>query len=538
MTMRYFRFMSNESCIVAAFLSLMLSGLPAFAQEQGVDAAMPKFDVLEFAIEGNTRLTDLAIERAVMPFLGEGKTLNDVEAARTALEAAYRDAGYLTVVVSIPEQDVGGGEVRLNVLEGQVERLRVKGAEYHLASGIKKQLPELAPGNVPYFPQVQRELDALNRSSDLKAAPVLKAGRSAGTVEVQIEVEDELPLHGSIDYNNRQSVNTTAQRLAGTLRYDNLWQSGHSASLTAQVSPEKTDEVRTAAGTYVLPVGGGGDALALYSVVSRSKLATLAGSPGLGLLGNTNIYGFRYVLALPGLENFSQSLSLGLDYKDVKQSVIVANSAELPTPITYAPMVLAYAANWLGNGSVTTFDATATHGVRGLFGSNDEAFNAKRHGASASFFALRSGIRHSETISRWTLSGKLEVQVASGPLVSNEQFAAGGAESVRGYYEGERVGDNATRWAIEARTPKLNLAGKGSPWALSGIAFYEGARLRTQQPGALQPPVRLLRGTGVGLRATGSHGLSLDIDWAYALDDADLTRAGDSRVLARLLLDF
>jgi hemolysin activation/secretion protein len=74
-----------------------------------------RFDVLEFEIEGNTVLPALAIERAVYPFLGPGKTIDDVQGARAALEKAYQDAGYLTVVVDVPPQQVKGGKVVLAV---------------------------------------------------------------------------------------------------------------------------------------------------------------------------------------------------------------------------------------------------------------------------------------------------------------------------------------------------------------------------------------------------------------------------------------
>jgi hemolysin activation/secretion protein len=519
-----------------AFLALALAAHPVAAADAG--DVSPKFDIMEYAVEGNTTLADIDIERAVMPHLGEDRTLQDVEAARSALEGAYRDTGYLTVVVSIPEQDVSAGLVTLSVLEGKVERLRVKGAEYHLTSDIKRKLPELAAGNVPHFPKVQREIDALNSSADLKGALVLKAGRAPGMVEVQMDVEDSLPVHGSVDLNNRQSANTTPTRLSGTVRYDNLWQARHSASLTLQTSPEKTDEVRTAAATYVAPIDARGNALVLYSVFSRSKLASLSGSPGLGLLGNSNIYGARYAMALPSDDSFGQALSVGFDYKDVKQSVVVAGSAELPTPITYTPLVVAYNGNWMGNGRTTGLAATATYGVRGLFGNHDEEFAAKRSGASASFFTLRTSVEHTEIIQRWALSGKLELQLASGPLVSNEQFAAGGAESVRGYLEGERVGDQGLRWALELRTPKINFLKNASPIGLTGLAFFEGVKLRTLQPVYPQPSTQALQSAGLGLRLTASHGLSFAFDLAYAMNDADLTRSGDTRVHSRLLLDF
>ncbi|WP_162888674.1 ShlB/FhaC/HecB family hemolysin secretion/activation protein [Dechloromonas sp. HYN0024] len=531
---------SSSPVGVLSRIALCLMALQFGPSAQAIDAdpAIPRFDILEYDVEGNTRLSDVDIEQAITPFLGEGKTLQDVEAARGALEAAYHKAGYLTVLVSIPEQKVDDGNVRLRVIEGQIERLRIKNAEFHSSSRIKQQLPELAAGKIPYFPEVQRQLEALNRSADLKATPVLKAGRSPGLVEVQIEVDDDLPVHGSLELNNRQSPNTTPTRLSGSLRYDNLWQLGHSASLNFQSSPEKTDEVRMVAGTYVMPTDDRGNALVMYAVISRSKFASLAGSPGLGMLGNSNIYGTRYAMALPGLENFTHSLSLGLDYKDVKQTVVVAGSSELPTPITYVPLVAAYNSNWLGNASTTSFDATATLGMRGLLGNNEAEFAGKRQGASADFLALRGGLLHTESIGRWSLAGKLDLQFASGPLVSNEQFSAGGAESVRGYQESERVGDRAVRLAFEMRTPKVNLMKAGEPLWLSGLAFYEGAKLWTMQPVYPQPSTQLLRGAGIGLRLAGKHGLSFDLDLARALDNADMTRSGDLRVHSRLLWNF
>jgi len=499
----------------------------------------PKFDILEFVVEGNSRLPDLVIERAVTPFLGEGKKFADIEAARAALENKYHDAGFLTVLVSIPEdQDAATGVISIAVVEGEIDRLRVRGAEYTMSSGIKARVPELAEGKVPNFTQVQRELDALNRGADLKVTPVLKPGRTPGKVAIELEVEDGLPLHGSLDFSNRQSANTTSQRLTANARYDNLWQSRHSASLTLQTSPQKTDEVRVGALTYVIPVGADGDALALYTVVSRSTLASLSNSPGLGLLGNTNIYGMRYAMPLPGYEKYSHSLSLGIDYKDVQQSVVVAGTPGVATPITYAPLVAAYNGGWTGNQRTLGLDAGLSLGMRGLLGNNPAEFTAKRLGASADFAALRLGVRYNEIVGRWSLSAKLDSQFASGPLVTNEAFAAGGAESVRGYLESERIGDSAFRYSFEARTPRLPLSGKLSQLNINGIGFYEGARLRTLQPVFPQTDVTWLRGTGLGLRVSGYRGLSLDVDWARALHAGDITRVSDNRIHARLMMEF
>ena len=171
---------------------------PAAAAAAAALPALPAFDIFEYVVDGNSVLGVEAIERAVSPFLGERKTLREVEAARAALERAYHEAGFLTVLVSIPEQKVDDGTVALRVVEATVDTLSVKGAEFTLPSGVRSRVPELAAGNVPNFTKLQTQLAAVNRGADAKATPILRAGKIPGTVEAQLDIEDQLPLHGNI----------------------------------------------------------------------------------------------------------------------------------------------------------------------------------------------------------------------------------------------------------------------------------------------------------------------------------------------------
>ncbi|MFX7705295.1 POTRA domain-containing protein, partial [Acinetobacter baumannii] len=77
------------------------------------------------------------IEEAIYPFLGPGKTSEDVEKARAALEKAYHDKGFQTVSVAVPQQNVTGGVVTLKVSELKVGRLRVKNSRYFDLDRIK-----------------------------------------------------------------------------------------------------------------------------------------------------------------------------------------------------------------------------------------------------------------------------------------------------------------------------------------------------------------------------------------------------------------
>ena len=522
----------------AAGLHLLAAG-PAAAQAAGADSAtVSRFDIYQYVVEGNSTLSEPAIETAVSGHMGEQKSLTDVEAARAALEKAYHDAGFLTVVVSIPDQAVDTGEVLLKVVEATVDRLRVRGANYTLPSAVLAGVPELAEGKVPNFNTMQAQLSAVNRGADTRVTPVLRAGRVPGTVEVQLDIDDQLPLHGSVELNNRQTPNTTAARLSASLRYDNLLQRGHSLGLTLQTAPQRPADAQVVALNYMLPGMTAQEAWAMYFVHSRSAFDTLANAPGLGLLGNSDTFGLRYNLPVGAGSDATQRLSGGLDFKKIEQTITVQHAGSFDAPIRYVPVVANYSANLIDDAATSVVDAGLTVGLRGLFGNSDARFAAKRAGASAQFLAMRLGLQHSRTLAGWTLSARMDSQLATGPLVPTEQMVAGGADSVRGYFEGERSGDLGLRISLEARTPAFAIWGVASPWRLTGLALIDAARLRTLQAQPLQLALHSLAGAGLGLRLTAPGGVSIELDAVRALLRGDLTADGAYRVNARAVWGF
>ena len=122
-------------------LCLAMLALPGLARAQETVAAAPavperQVTIEEYLVRGNTVLDARAIEAAVTPFLGPGRTLKDVEGARDALVAAYQARGYQSVYVDLPEQQVEQGVVVLQVSETKVGRLRVVGAQNRVNPGL------------------------------------------------------------------------------------------------------------------------------------------------------------------------------------------------------------------------------------------------------------------------------------------------------------------------------------------------------------------------------------------------------------------
>jgi hemolysin activation/secretion protein len=520
-------------------ITVLQSPLTARAAEPVAAAAakpVKLFPVLEYRVEGNTVLRAIDIERAVTPYLGEAKSIQDVEAARRSLEKLYHDHGYQTVLVNIPQQEVSSGIVRLSVLEAPVGKLEIKGSRYHSLQVITATVPQLQGGVVPDFNEVQKELAQVNHTQDMHVTPVLRASATPGEVDVDLDVQDALPLHATIEANNRYSANTAQLRLIGEVDYDNLFQLGQSLSVQYQTAPADVDEAKIWSLSYVIPMKNG-LVWALYAVRSDSNIAAVG---DLDVIGNGSVYGVRLIDPLPSeSSSFYHNFTAGFDYKDFKQDVTLQGEDDLPSPAKYSLYSVQYTGTWLGAAdpahhaaaavtnarSNTTFEAGVSFTVTALGFDNPDQFDHKRFGASPNFIILHSELQRQQILPwNWSLVGAVNGQLASGPLISNEQYAAGGLESVRGYTEAERLGDDGGRASLELRTPQL-LAGHSRFTNSYFYLFADGARVKILDPLPAQRTGYHLASEGVGFRFKYG-GLIADVDGARADTDGYVTRAG------------
>ncbi len=515
-------------------LAAVVGLLPAAHGAEATDT----FAVTEYRVLGNSVLPATEIETRLYPLLGANKTIQDVEAARAALETLYRDRGYGAVYVDIPEQRIEAGLVRLRVTEGKLDRLRLSGTRYYSNRRIVASLPSLQPGTVLHLPTLQAELTQLNQQSrDRQVTPVLRPGSRQGEVDIELKVQDELPLHAAAEYNNRYTANTTESRLNLTASYDNLFQRYQSLSLQYQTSPEKTDEVRMVALTYIAPLAGG-NALAVYGVDTNSDFAAAGSSAALAILGAGRIYGTRYVVRLPATAS-SQTLSLGADYKRFRDDIVLTGGLTDTTPINYLGWSLAWGGNWrrVEQGRViggTGVNISANFGLRGIV-NKVEDFEFKRFKARPNYLHLRADFQHEQPLFvGTTLFLRGAGQWTDQPLISNEQYAIGGADTVRGYLESEQLGDLGVAGSVEWRSPSIH--------RFIAAAFFDAGLVRTLEalPDADGNLIthHSLSSAGVGLRFDSSDGFTGALDWAYPLRTGDQTSRGDSRLHMQVRYGF
>ena len=499
------------------------------------------FYIRHYRIRGARELHRVDVEGAVYPFMGPACTQRHVEMAAAALQKAYRDKGFQTVSVTFAPE-VKNGVVTLEVTEGRVGRLRVKGSRYFSLDRIKARAPSLAEGKLPNFNDVQRDILALNRHPDRQVTPEIRAGAVPGTFDVDLNVKDKLPLHGSLELNNRYSPDTTHLRVNGAISYGNLWQAGHTLGLSFQVAPERLDDAAVYSAFYSMPVQSIENLSLTFSGTKQdSDISTLGGA---AVAGRGYMLGLRGNYTLPAGKSYYHSLSGGFDFKHFDDNIKIGDT-EIATPVDYVPLSLTYSGTQIAARHSTDVNASVVMGLRGLSSSGRD-FDAKRYNADSGFIYLRADASHTQDLAgNAQVFLKIQGQASSGPLVSSEQFSGGGLGTVRGYLESTVQGDNAIMGSLEVRTPSLIAIpvkegevrpARPNEWRL--YAFCDAGYLSNYDPLPEQDSGFPLASVGVGSRFRLRDHFNGSIDAAFPLIDQGTTDQGDIVVTFRMWSDF
>ena len=513
--------------IFLCILTFTLAVQPVAAQEKA-------FDVLEYVVEGNSVLDAVRIEEAVYPHLGLKRTIKDVEAARDALEKAYQNAGFLTVSVDIPEQAVSGGIVILKVGEGKVDRLAIKGSKFYAASVIRDAVPELASGSVPNAGQVQNEISALNRSNNRRVTPALKPGKTPGTVDAELMVDDTRPISGAVNLSNFKTASGSTLRLGTDLRFENIGGgtlvNGHSLSLSLTATPQDWKETRVYSLNYLAPTRQYGTFM-LYGVRSDSESLEPVGSTL--VQGKLRLIGLRYFTTLSERSGQRMSLALGVDRKSNEQLVATPNGLGA---LTYYPISASFNATIGTAQDQWKLDTGVVFGVgRGAKSQTD--FAQRRLSASPDFTVLKLDLSNDRSLTpSIRLKARVSGQLTNGPLINLEQISAGGYESVRGYFEAEQIGDRGIRASTELSYSAYS--GSGFLQRLELVGFYDASKLTVISAAVGQTNRFFLASVGVGARLRLWSSVNLTSELAYPLKASSQTRKGDWRLLAKLSYEY
>ncbi len=535
---------------VAAAVLAMHAALPALAQDV-------RFDIPGFQIEGNTLLPAERIQELVAPFAGQRKVYGDVQKALEALEGEYRRRGYGTVQVYVPEQELTGGPVRLQVSEGVVGKVTITGNKYFSNANVRASLPQLVEGRAPNMRQLSENVQLANENPAKQVEVTLATSEDDGKVDIKVDVKEEDPDRIFLTFDNTGTKASGKHRVGLSYQNANLMNRDQVLTLAYVSTPDGPRGVKVdifSAG-YRLPLYGIGDSIDMIYGNSSTNTPASVLAPGgtLALNGKGSVFGLRYNHIFPREGEYTSRLVLGYDYKYLNSRCttngqpgdINPDGAALIAsciPHTLRPVSATYSGQWQRPGEAIDFTVGVTHHLFPMGSSYQATSGRDRYSfinsrpSSDRFTALKLGGSYATAVfGEWLARAAASGQYAHGPLPAGEQLGLTGSSSVRGFLERAVAADRGYVLNLELYTPdyapKLGIGG-----SIKGLAFYDsgsGHNFAATATGFARTNVASL---GIGLRYNLGKDVSARFDVARVMDGhqpvpgaAEAAKSGDIR---------
>lgn len=493
-----------------------------------------RFDVTRYHVVGNTLLDPARVTTILSPHTGNQRDFGDVQQAIEALEKGYRELGYTMITVILPEQELTGGEIRLQVIEPKVTEIKIEGNIHFDRENILASLPTLHRGVTPRINDISANLRAANENPAKKMTLQFKAPDKPEELHAELQVKDQKPWKINLSGDNTGSEATGSYRTGLGFQYFNLLNLDHVAAIQYTTSPDHIEKVNIVSASYRLPLYKQGDTLDIFGAYSDvdSGTSQVSGTD-IKVSGKGIITGLRYNMNLTRQGDYEQKLIGGMDYRRYDNSTLVLGS-NLAKDVVAHPLSITYGGTW-------TTDAVIADGSLGLLynipwgGQGQKTdFAAVRSGATANYLLMRYGLNIMlRPGADWMVRIAGNGQYTPDRLIPGEQFGYGGSAVLRGYEEREEYWDAGFSGNLELYTPDIFPILKivNNPNSqLRLLAFFDGGtgyNLRPQ-PGELAG--NSLTSAGTGFRLGIGETFSFSLDWGYPLDNSTQTKRGGSKI--------
>ncbi len=512
----------------------------AYAQAPGA-APMAKpapaavFAIKGFKVTGDNPLGDAETARVLAPYVRGDATIESLQKATAALEAALRERGFGLHRVALPPQEVGD-QVTLNIVKFSISKVLIEGRSLYDEGNVRRTLPELQEGQSPNFKRLAVQTAIANENPNKQIQVGLREADEPDKINATITVKESRPWTFGVGLSNAGSESSGEDRLTVSGGHTNLFNLDHQFVGAYTTSIERTSDVKQLGLSYKVPLYSlGGVVGASYTrsdVVGNFGTFTSTGA------GHT--FGASYTHYLAPQGGRRSYVTVGFEDKVFDATTI--SGVVIGMDRRSRPIVLGYTARTDSDTSVWGYNVDLAANT-GSGRANDllSYQNEDPRITTEHWKALRGGASYTAPLATtWLWSVRGQFQYSPDVLISGEQFGLGGLGSVRGTSIDRPItGDNGLSASLEVTTPELTSG-------LRLLGFVDAGWLGNNRPnGANKPSSDRLASVGVGLRyAKEPFALSLDYGRVVTGSRVPVTlnasspQSGDDRLYINLSLRF
>jgi len=473
-----------------------------------------KIQVRKIEVTGNT-IFSTEINGIIKPWEGKVVTLEELGKVADEITQLYVQRGYITSRAVLVDQTITDGVVRILVIEGSLEKIEIERNQRLRSSYIRSrvQLGASKPLNSAKLEDQLRLLRFNPIFENVEAS--LRPGTGQGQSILVVRVTEAKPFKGStFSADNYSPPSIGSERLGANLVFRNL--SGIGDTVFGSYYRSTTGGSNVLDLSYTVPINAMDGTLQVRAAPNYYNV-TEQEFKNLNIRGESQLYEFSYRQPLIRSTRQEFALSVAFTYRQ-------SQSFRDDKPYAF------------GNGpddkgrtrtSVIGFgqdyvlrDVKGATALRSLFsfgiGELDATINSHPI-PDGRFFAWLGQVQRVQKISNNNiLIVQGDLQLTPDSLLPSQQFVIGGGQSIRGYRQNLRAGDNGFRFSVEDR---IIIAKDKSGKEIFQLAPFFDMGTVWNNPGNpnLLPSRRFLAGAGLGVLWEPLPRLNLRIDYGIPI---------------------
>lgn len=440
---------------------------------------------------------DVPVE-AISQILMEPKTItkmSELKSLANSIEKFVHDAGYPLFHVSVPDQEIFNGRVRMLVYNGKIDKVVTVTGD---AMRIKEEILQsyftdlISTGGFKRL-DFERTMLLVNDLPGIKAKLVLEPGREAGLISANLNVIEGPKVRGSVNFDNFGGAQTGHNRGTLMVKFDDLTSVGDRLTLMANAT---SSNLYAGLIDYKRPLGVSGLIGSVNALFSDFQISETGNS--LGVKGNSQSY--EAGLAYPIVLVFGKNLY-------VEGSAATRNfSTEISGSDPQKKNIQAEKFGFRGSFTDTVLMGGTNFGNLYFYNGVVNPKQGYTDTTSQSYQKMTFGLSRAQNLPNgFGLQANLTGQrTHSSSMDSSEKFSLGGSSAVRAYGPSSMFVDGGNLFTAEVTK---GLGALGQYGAIKSSFFYDqGTSVSDQTYGKNK-----LRGAGVSLalQQWGSYELKM-----------------------------
>ncbi|GJL78564.1 MAG: hypothetical protein NPINA01_15530 [Nitrospinaceae bacterium] len=403
-----------------------------------------KFKLQRLLIQGSTVYRNRQFLHLYRNFLGREITLAHVYRIADAITKKYRNEGYILSKAIVPPQKIDAGVVRVNIMEGAVDNVRVQGqvrGPKPLLNAYRKRLLKSRPLHAK---DLERYLLLIDDLPGVSVKSVLTPSKDKpGTSDLTLILENKpIDAHAGVD-NRGTKFNGPIQLFAGAS--ENSLLGFYERTGIQGVITSDPQELFYVNGFYEAPVTNEGTMLNVSGSVSNSQ-------PGSSLeVFNVEGETFTFSLGLthPFIRSRGENLRGHLSYthRNTKTDILGTLDSEDRLRIIELGLTYDNADRFRG---INLFSVNVSQGLNILDATEPGSLNLSRSQGRSDFTKISAKIQRLQQLApSWMLSGSAAGQYSFEKLLASEEFGVGGLSFGRAFDPSEITGDQGVAFKLE-----------------------------------------------------------------------------------------